>query len=35
MSKFVTPISDFAKGMIIGGAIVAAMIWFIIILGVK
>jgi hypothetical protein len=29
------PISDFAKGILIGGSIVAAMIWFIVLLGVK
>ena len=35
MNKFITPISEFAKGLIIGGFIVAAMIWAIVLLGVK
>ena len=32
MSKFIEPISDFAKGMLIGGIIVAGMIWAIVLL---
>lgn len=32
MNKFITPISEFAKGMLIGAAIVCAMIWAIVLL---
>ena len=35
LDKFITPISEFCKGMLIGGFIVAAMIWFIVLLGVR
>lgn len=35
MGIYIKPISDFCKGLLIGGFIVAAMIWAIVLLGVK
>lgn len=32
LNKFVQPISEFCKGMLVGGFIVAGMIWFIVLL---
>lgn len=32
LNKFVQPISEFCKGMLVGGFIVAGMIWFVVLL---